>query len=44
MNPIATTTPNNTVNVVATGILGLSSSSTGGWRFDNVTGEFIGDE
>ena len=44
VNPIATTTPNNTVNVVTNGILGLSSSNSGGWRFDNVTGEFIGDE
>lgn len=35
---------NNTVTVVSTGILGLTSGSTGGWRFDSVTGEFIGDE
>jgi len=34
---------NNTVNVVSTGILGLASSNTEGWRFDSVTGEFIGD-
>ena len=43
VNPLATT-PINTVTVVTTGILGLSSGSTGGWRFDSVTGEFIGDE
>ena len=36
--------PNNTVNIVATGILGLGSSGTNGWRFDSVTGEFIGDQ
>ena len=35
---------NNTVTVVTTGVLGLSTGSTGGWRFDSVTGEFIGDE
>ena len=34
----------NTVAVVTTGVLGLTSSSSGGWRFDSVTGEFIGDE
>jgi len=43
VNPLATTTPNNTVVVVSTGILGLTSGGTGGWRFDSVTGEFIGD-
>ena len=43
VNPLAAT-PINTVTVVTTGILGLSSGSTGGWRFDSVTGEFIGDE
>lgn len=43
VNPLATTTPNNTVVVVTTGVLGLTSSGTGGWRFDSVTGEFIGD-
>lgn len=32
-----------TVNVVTAGTLGLSSSSTGGWRFDAITGELIGD-
>ena len=42
-NPLAAT-PINTVTVVTTGILGLSTGSTGGWRFDSVTGEFIGDE
>jgi len=40
-NPLGT---NNTVTVVTTGVLGLTSGSTGGWRFDSVTGEFIGDE
>lgn len=40
-NPLGTI---NTVTVVTTGVLGLTSSSTGGWRFDSVTGEFIGDE
>lgn len=40
-NPLGTT---STVVVVTTGVLGLTSGSTGGWRFDTVTGEFIGDE
>jgi general secretion pathway protein G len=40
-NPLGTT---NTVTVVTTGVLGLTSGSTGGWRFDSITGEFIGDE
>ncbi len=40
-NPKGTT---NTVTVVTTGVLGLTSGGTGGWRFDSVTGEFIGDE
>ena len=40
-NPLGT---NNTVVVVTTGVLGLTSASTGGWRFDSGTGEFIGDE
>lgn len=35
---------NNTVVIVTAGVLGLTTSSTGGWRFDSVTGEFIGDE
>jgi len=35
---------NSTVTVVNTGILGLTTGSLGGWRFDSVTGEFIGDE
>lgn len=35
---------NNTVTVVTTGVLGLTSSNSNGWRFDSVTGEFIGDE
>ena len=41
VNPLGT---NNTLTVVTTGVLGLTSGSTGGWRFDSVTGEFIGDE
>lgn len=41
VNPRGT---NNTVTVVTTGVLGLTSGGTGGWRFDAVTGEFIGDE
>ena len=40
-NPLGTT---NTVTVVTTGTLGLTTGSTGGWRFDSVTGEFIGDQ
>ena len=44
INPLATTTPSNTVNVINTGILGISSDGSGGWKFDSVTGEFIGDE
>jgi general secretion pathway protein G len=40
-NPKGTT---NTVAVVTAGVLGLTSAGTGGWRFDSVTGEFIGDE
>jgi general secretion pathway protein G len=44
VNPLGDTTPNNTVTVVTAGILGLSSGNTDGWRFDSVTGEFIGDE
>lgn len=34
----------NTVTVVNTGVLGLASGGTGGWRFDSVTGEMIGDQ
>ena len=41
VNPLGS---NNTVTVVTTGVLGLSSGGNGGWRFDSVTGEFIGDE
>ncbi len=40
-NPLGTV---NTLAVVTTGVLGLTTGSTGGWRFDSVTGEFIGDE
>ena len=39
-NPLGT---NNTVTVVSAGVLGLVSGSTGGWRFDSITGELIGD-
>lgn len=35
--------PANTVAVVSTGVLGLTSSNTEGWRFDSITGELIGD-
>jgi general secretion pathway protein G len=42
-NPLGVTS-NNTVTVVNTGVLGLTSGGTDGWRFDSVTGEFIGDE
>lgn len=41
VNPLGTS---NTVAVVTTGVLGLASASGGGWRFDSVTGEFIGDQ
>ena len=44
VNPLGDTNPNNTVTVVTTGTLGLTSGDTDGWRFDSVTGEFIGDE
>ncbi|MGI9234037.1 MAG: type II secretion system protein [Woeseiaceae bacterium] len=44
INPLGDTTPNNTVTVVTTGILGMTTGDTDGWRFDSVTGEFIGDE
>ena len=43
VNPLAAT-PINTVNVIADGILGITSDNSGGWKFDTVTGEFIGDE
>ena len=39
-NPLGTT---NSVTVVTAGVLGITSSATGGWRFDSVTGELIGD-
>ncbi len=42
-NPLGAV-PNNTVTVVTTGILGLATGTSDGWRFDSVTGEFIGDE
>lgn len=40
-NPLGS---NSTVVVVSTGVLGLSSVGTGGWRFDSITGELIGDQ
>lgn len=39
-NPEGTT---NAIVVVNTGVLGLASLGTGGWRYDTVTGEFISD-
>lgn len=39
-NPLGTS---NVVTVVSTGVLGLASGGTGGWRFDSITGELIGD-
>jgi len=41
VNPLGTTA---TVTVVTAGTLGLASGGTGGWRFDSVTGELIGDQ
>lgn len=41
VNPLGTT---NAVVVVNTGVLGLTSGGSGGWRFDSVTGELIGDQ
>ena len=41
VNPKGTT---NTVVVVTAGTLGMTSQGSGGWRFDSITGEFIGDE
>ena len=35
---------NNTVTVVSNGVLGLTSGGLGGWRYDTITGEFIGDQ
>jgi prepilin-type N-terminal cleavage/methylation domain-containing protein len=40
-NPMGTT---NAVTVVTAGTLGLTSGASGGWRFDSVTGELIGDQ
>ena len=34
----------NTVTIVTAGLLGMTSGGSEGWRFDTVTGEFIGDE
>ena len=36
--------PASTVDVISTGVLGLTTGSTGGWQFDSVTGELIGDQ
>ena len=36
--------PANTVTVVSTGVLGLTTGGTNGWRFDSITGELIGDQ
>ena len=33
----------NDIVVVSAGVLGLVSGTTGGWRYDTVTGEFIAD-
>ena len=41
VNPLGTS---STVTVVSTGVLGLTSGGTGGWRFDSITGELIGDQ
>ena len=41
VNPLGTS---NAVVVVTTGTLGLASAGGGGWRFDSVTGELVGDE
>ena len=41
VNPLGTS---NSLTVVTAGVLGLTSGGTGGWRFDSVTGEFIGDQ
>ena len=40
-NPLGTT---NAVTVVTTGTLGLASGGAGGWRFDSITGELVGDQ
>ena len=40
-NPLGTS---NVITVVNTGVLGLASGGTGGWRFDSITGELIGDQ
>lgn len=43
VNPLGAV-PNNTVNVISAGILGITSDGSDGWKFDSITGEFIGDE
>jgi general secretion pathway protein G len=40
-NPMGTS---NAVVVVTTGTLGLASAGGGGWRFDSITGELVGDQ
>lgn len=42
-NPLGTP-PSNAVTVVSTGVLGLTSGASGGWQFDSITGELIGDQ
>ena len=42
--PVNTLGTSSALVVVTTGVLGLTSAAGGGWRFDSVTGEFIGDE
>jgi general secretion pathway protein G len=40
-NPLGS---NNTVTVVTAGVLGITSDGAGGWKFDSITGELIGDQ
>jgi general secretion pathway protein G len=40
-NPLGTSA---TVTVVTTGVLGMTSGATGGWRLDSTTGQLIGDQ
>jgi prepilin-type N-terminal cleavage/methylation domain-containing protein len=41
VNPLGTSAA---VTVVTAGTLGLASGGSGGWRFDSITGEFVGDQ